>query len=78
MRNRVKQLRGQLGLSQRKLAEMVGTSQQHSQRVETEAVPARLDLATKLSNALGKPLDVVFPGSGKVLKRLATEFEDSR
>ena len=78
MRNRVKQLRGQLGLSQRKLAEMVETSQQQIQRIETEAVAPRLELATKLSNALGKPLEVVFPGPGKVLKRLAGEVENSQ
>src|SRR5262245_39629193 len=78
MENRVKQLRSQLGLSQRKLAEMVGTSQQQIQRVETGRIAARLELATKLSEALGKPLDVVFPGSGKVLKKLAKEFKNAR
>ena len=57
---------------------MVETSQQQIQRVETGKVAARLELATKLSEVLGKPLDVVFPGSGKVLQKLANEFKGAR
>lgn len=73
MENRVKQFRTELGLSQKKLAELVGTSQQQIQRIETGTVAARLEMATNLSKVLGKPLDIVFPGSGKVLKMLVEE-----
>jgi DNA-binding XRE family transcriptional regulator len=76
-KNRVKQIRTKLKLSQRALAAAVGTSQQQIQRIETGAVAARLDLATKLCKALGEPVDKVFPGSGKVMEKLQTEFENS-
>lgn len=75
MENRIKQFRVQLGLSQKRLAELVGTSQQQIQRIETGAVAARLELATKLSEVLEKPLDVVFPGSGKALMKLEKELK---
>lgn len=73
MENRVKQFRTELGLSQKKLAEMVGTSQQQIQRIETGTVAARLEMATSLSRALGKPLDIVFPGAGKVFNMFVEE-----
>jgi DNA-binding XRE family transcriptional regulator len=59
-KNRVKQIRTKLKLSQRALAAAVGTSQQQIHRIETGAVAARLDLATKLCKALGEPVDKVF------------------
>jgi DNA-binding XRE family transcriptional regulator len=77
-KNRVKQIRTGLKLSQRALAAAVGTSQQQIQRIETGAVAARLDLATKLSKALGEPVDRIFPGSGKVIEKLQAEFKNSR
>lgn len=77
-KNRVKQIRTKLKLSQRALAAAVGTSQQQIQRIETGAVAARLNLATKLSKALGEPVDRIFPGSGKVIEKLQAEFENSR
>lgn len=77
-KNRVKQIRTRLKLSQRALAAAVGTSQQQIQRIETGAVAARLDLATKLSKALGEPVDRIFPGSGKVIEKLQAEFKNSR
>jgi DNA-binding XRE family transcriptional regulator len=77
-KNRVKQIRTRLELSQRALAAAVGTSQQQIQRIETGAVAARLDLAAKLSKALGEPVDRIFPGSGKVMEKLQAEFKSSR
>jgi DNA-binding XRE family transcriptional regulator len=77
-RNRVKQIRTRLKLSQRALAAAVGTSQQQIQRIETGTVAARLDLATKLSKALGEPVEAIFPGSGKVIEKLQIEFKNSR
>lgn len=75
--NRVKHFRNKLKLSQRQLAAAVGTSQQQIQRIETGALATRLDLAKKLSAVLGEPLDTLFPGSGKVIRKLQSEFEAS-
>lgn len=61
--NKVKPIRTKLGLTQRQLADMVGTSQQQIQRIETGQIAARLTLAGDIAAALGKPLNVVFPGS---------------
>ncbi len=78
MENRVQQLRKALGLSQRKLAEMVGTSQQQIQRIETGRIAARVELAAKISNALEKPLNVVFPGAAKALKDADKEMRETK
>jgi DNA-binding XRE family transcriptional regulator len=78
MKNRVKQLRQQNKLSQRKLAELVGTNQQQIQRIETGQVAARLAIAQKLSAVLKQPLDVVFPGSQKALSRVEAALKTSR
>jgi DNA-binding XRE family transcriptional regulator len=75
--NRVKHFRNKAQLSQRQLAAAVGTSQQQIQRIETGALVTRLDLAKKLSAVLGEPLDSIFPGSGKVMKKLQSEFKTS-
>lgn len=61
--NKVKSIRIKLGLTQRQLADKVGTSQQQIQRIESGRIAARLTLAAEIATALGKPLNVVFPGS---------------
>ena len=61
--NKVKSIRTKLGLTQRQLADKVGTSQQQIQRIESGRIAARLTLAAEIAAALGKPLNVVFPGS---------------
>ena len=67
--NKVKSLRTKLGLTLRQLADKVGTSQQQIQRIESGQIAARLTLAAEIAVALGKPLNVVFPGSlGAVTK----------
>jgi DNA-binding XRE family transcriptional regulator len=45
MQNKIKELRTQLSITQRELADMVGTSQQQIQRIETGKVAAKLGLA---------------------------------
>lgn len=70
MKNRIKQLRMALGLSQRELAERIGTSQQQIQRIEAGRIAARLEIAIRLSQALGKPLNTVFPDSVRALKKM--------
>ncbi|HEX2272106.1 MAG TPA: helix-turn-helix domain-containing protein, partial [Pyrinomonadaceae bacterium] len=74
MNNKIRALRIKHGISQRELANRVGTSQQQIQRVETGQVAARLELATKLSQTLGVPLTVLFPSSKKALGKFAKEI----
>lgn len=76
MNNKIRALRLKNGISQRELAKSVGTSQQQIQRVETGQVAARLELATKLSHALGVPLTVLFPGSQKALGEFSKEVKE--
>lgn len=68
--NCVKKFRTAQKLSQRELAKLAKTSQQQIQRVETGAQVVRLDLATAIAVALGKPLEMVFPAIKKSLKAL--------
>lgn len=78
MKNRVRAARTKLGFSQRALAELVGTSQQQIQRIETGKVAARLELATKLAAALKTPLPALFPGSAKPLRKAVEAYEARR
>jgi putative transcriptional regulator len=68
MANRVKELRKVHKLSQIKLAELVNTSQQQIQRIESCSTEAKLELAMKISFALGSPLEEAFPGVTKSVK----------
>jgi DNA-binding XRE family transcriptional regulator len=77
MKNRIKKLRKNLGLTQNMLAKKVGTSQQQIQRLEKGETTAQVELAVRLSAALDKPLDIVFPGAGKVLKKFHQEVPPS-
>ncbi|EMW1015361.1 helix-turn-helix domain-containing protein [Serratia marcescens] len=73
MQNKIKELRTQLSITQRELADMVGTSQQQIQRIETGNVAAKLGLAQAISAVLKKPLSAVFPDSDKLLKKLRNQ-----
>lgn len=73
--NKVKSIRIKLGLTQRQLADMVGTSQQQIQRIETGKIAARVALASAISAALGKPLNSVFPGSEKAIAKVQDEMK---
>lgn len=77
MQNKIKELRTQLSITQRELADMVGTSQQQIQRIETGKVAAKLGLAQAISAVLKKPLSAVFPDSGKLLKNLRNQSSRS-
>lgn len=59
--NRIIQLRKSRGLTQRALAEVVGTSQQQVQRIEAGVQGVRLELALKIASALGADLEELFP-----------------
>ncbi len=76
--NKVKSLRTKLGLTQRQLADKVGTSQQQIQRIESEQIAARLTLAADIAAALGKPLNVVFPGALGAIAKAVEEIDTSR
>lgn len=73
LQNKIKELRTQLSITQRELADMVGTSQQQIQRIETGKVAAKLRLAQAISAVLKKPLSAVFPDSDKLLKKLRNQ-----
>jgi DNA-binding XRE family transcriptional regulator len=60
------------------LAELVGTSQQQIQRIETSKLAARLELATKLAAALRTPLARLFPAAAKSLRKVAKAREERR
>lgn len=61
MRNAIRELRARKSLSQRRLAELVGTSQQQIQRIEAGRQAARFDLAARICTALEAPMEKVFP-----------------
>lgn len=77
MQNKIKELRTQLSITQRELADMVGTSQQQIQRIETGKVAAKLGLAQAISAVLKKPLNAVFPDSDNLLKKVRIQSSRS-
>lgn len=52
MGERIKELRGQQGLSQRKLALMIGSNQTHIWQIENGTVNVGLDILCRLADAL--------------------------
>lgn len=78
MQNQLREHRKKKGLTQRKLAELIGTSQQQIQRIESGILAARLDLAIKICAALETPLDALFPGTTKLLKKAKAERQATR
>lgn len=76
--NKVKSIRTKLGLTQRQLADKVGTSQQQIQRIESGRIAARLTLAADIATALGKPLNVIFPGSVGAIVKAVGDIDTSR
>ena len=59
--NLIRQKRKAFGLSQRALADSIGTSQQQIQRIEAGVQTARLDLAVSIAEALKSSLSEIFP-----------------
>jgi putative transcriptional regulator len=64
MRNRVKDLRTELGLSQRQLAEIVGVSRQTINSIETERYVPSLPLALALARYFDSSVEEVFDSNG--------------
>jgi putative transcriptional regulator len=60
LHNSLRELRGELGLTQAELAEQVGVSRKTINTVENGVfVPSTL-LALKLARALGRPVEAIF------------------
>jgi transcriptional regulator with XRE-family HTH domain len=74
-KNRILQLRKSRGLTQRALAELAGTSQQQVQRIEAGVQGVRLELATRMAEALGCHLADIFPALAPERKK---SLKDSR
>lgn len=76
-KNKIKQFRTQLKLTQRELAERAGTSQQQIQRVEAGTISTSLATARAICSALGKPFEAVFPEAAKALVAYQREREQT-
>lgn len=60
MKNRIKELREQKGLTQEQLGEMVGTSRQAINAIETEKFEPSIWLAYDISQVFERPIEEVF------------------
>lgn len=67
MENRIREFRIKSGMSQAALAEAAQTSQQQIQRIEGGIQAVKLDLAVRISAALGVDIPTLFPGTRKIL-----------
>ena len=65
IRNHVKAMRGELGLSQAKLAEAIGATRQTVIALEAERYNPSLELAFRIAHILGRRVDEVFAFSGE-------------
>ena len=60
IKSQIIQLRNEKGLSQKDLAELIGTKQSAISRLESGNYNPSLEFLTKLAHALGKEFHVVF------------------
>lgn len=60
MKNRLRVLRAEMGLSQGDLAGLLGVSRQTINAVETDKYDPSLPLAMRLSKIFGVPVDAIF------------------
>ncbi|HZY30709.1 MAG TPA: helix-turn-helix transcriptional regulator [Candidatus Methylomirabilis sp.] len=60
MRNHIRSLREDAGLSQGQLAEVIGVSRQTINSIETERYTPSLPLAMGLARYFGRPVEEVF------------------
>jgi putative transcriptional regulator len=60
IRNRVKELRSELGWTQQQLADAVGVSRQSINSIERERYVPSLELALIFARVFGKPTDDIF------------------
>jgi putative transcriptional regulator len=64
LHNRLRDLRGELGLTQAELAELVGVSRKTINTVENGVFVPSTVLALKLARALGRPVEAIFSLEG--------------
>ena len=62
MRNEIRTLRGERGLSQRQLAQAMDVSRQTINSIETERYTPSLPLALALARFFGRPVEEIFDG----------------
>ncbi len=62
MRNAVRALRAELGLTQGQLGQAMGVSRQTINAIETERYTPSLPLAIALARYFGRPVEEVFDG----------------
>lgn len=67
--NNLRSRREKLEMTQKAVAEAVGISQQHLQRLEAGTSPLRLPLAEKIAKTLSSSIDDLFPQLAKVVRR---------
>ena len=60
MKNKVRQLRKEKGLTQEQLAEIIGVSRQTINAIEKEKFDPSLDLAFKMARIFGTPIESFF------------------
>lgn len=65
MRNDIRELRGERGLSQQELAEAMGVSRQTINSIEKERYTPSLPLAITLARYFGRPVEEIFHGDGE-------------
>ncbi|HOC54693.1 MAG TPA: helix-turn-helix domain-containing protein [Verrucomicrobiota bacterium] len=66
MPNRIREHRRTLKLTQKDLADLLGTTRQHVQRIEVDEF-VKLDLAFRICAALKRPIEDVFPPTKKAI-----------
>jgi putative transcriptional regulator len=64
MRNLIRELRAERGLSQQQLAEAMAVSRQTINSIETERYTPSLPLALSLARFFGRPVEAIFDGNG--------------
>jgi putative transcriptional regulator len=62
MRNQIRALRGEGGLSQQQLAQAMDVSRQTINSIETERYTPSLPLALALARFFGRPVEEIFDG----------------
>ena len=62
MRNEIRVLRGERGLSQQQLAQAMDVSRQTINSIETERYTPSLPLALALARFFGRPVEEIFDG----------------
>jgi putative transcriptional regulator len=62
MRNEIRTLRGERGLSQQQLAQAMDVSRQTINSIETERYTPSLPLALALARFFGRPVEEIFDG----------------